>query len=187
MLSDVAASQIARHRNAARISHRELAERCKRLGLTLSASAISDIESGRRDEHGQRRREIRVDELTVLARALDVSPVLLLAPLGYEDQVEILPGQSMPTIRAYEWLTGERPLTGGHDGGSVWFGANPEKVIGIYKDYEKAVLGLFAAQDDSARRRVWADIRNLQESMRSFGWRIPPLPGDTTDDQEEAT
>ena len=48
--------------------------------LQLSESVIANIESGRPDEYGRRRKEVTVDEAVGLARALDV-PLIHLLPV----------------------------------------------------------------------------------------------------------
>jgi hypothetical protein len=57
----------------------ELAARCAELGAGhLTENVIENIESGRRDKQGRRRRDVTVDELLTLAVALNVAPVHLL-------------------------------------------------------------------------------------------------------------
>jgi len=58
----------------------KLAEECAKAGFPqLTESVIANIESGRRDEQGRRRREVTVDELDAFARVLGVAPAELLA------------------------------------------------------------------------------------------------------------
>ena len=52
-------------------------------------------------------------ELLVLARALDVAPLLLLFPIGTEDTIEVLPDVMVPAFRAALWFTGEQPWPDG--------------------------------------------------------------------------
>lgn len=180
LLSEVVAEQIARQRKRAGLTHRDLAELCKTLGWpALTASAISNIETGRRDKEGRRRREVTVDELTVIARALEMPPVLLLAPLGEEDQIEVVPGQKVATFQAYEWLTGQATWTGGHGGEQMWI-SGPSQLITTYREYEQALQKYFAAQvegDDAAEKTAWKQVTLTQQIMSEHGWRIPPLPG----------
>jgi transcriptional regulator with XRE-family HTH domain len=62
-------------------SARRLAEECAATGSPqLSESVIANIESGRRDESGRRRRDVTVDDAVGLARALDV-PLIHLLPV----------------------------------------------------------------------------------------------------------
>lgn len=106
MLSDVVGEQIAHWRRERGINRETLAERCKDLGLPkMSPSVITNIESGRRVK-GSPRRAVTVDELMVFAAALNVPPVMLLAPYPTEVEVELLPGKPMATADAVEWIGG---------------------------------------------------------------------------------
>jgi hypothetical protein len=56
----------------------------------LTASVIANIESGRRDKQGRRRRHVTVEELVAFAAALQTSPLVLLGPPpGQEAWVEV--------------------------------------------------------------------------------------------------
>ena len=58
-----------------------LAERCAAAGAPeLTAQVIFNIESGRRDASGRRRREVTLDEAAALARVLGVKFDALLTP-----------------------------------------------------------------------------------------------------------
>ena len=60
-------------------SAQRLAEVCAATGSPqLSESVIANIESGCRDEHGRRRRDVTVDEVIGLAAALDMPAIHLL-------------------------------------------------------------------------------------------------------------
>lgn len=74
MLSDMVAEQVRRLREERGMRRLDLAEKCAALGWpALTEGALGNIETGRRGEDGQRRREVTVDELFVLAEALDVA------------------------------------------------------------------------------------------------------------------
>ncbi len=77
-----------------------LADRCKDLGLPIGRPAIAKLESGIRQS-------VSAAEVQVLARALDVPPLLLLAPLGQQDTTEVLPGQFLDPLAAMAWFAGE--------------------------------------------------------------------------------
>lgn len=76
-----------------------LADRTKDLGHEVSRSVISDLENGRR-------RYVTTAELTVLAAALNVSPVVLVYPGPYQNMVEILPGRECAEFNAAQWFSG---------------------------------------------------------------------------------
>lgn len=91
ILSDLAGLNIRTIRKERGWTVAELAERCARIGAEdLTASAITNIELGRRD------RRVTVDELAALAEALMVTPAVLVPVMGAsykfssEDDLEIL-------------------------------------------------------------------------------------------------
>jgi transcriptional regulator with XRE-family HTH domain len=78
--SDAVARQIQQIRKRRSWSAKRLAQECAGAGAEhLTESVIANIESGRRDQHGRRRRDVTVDELVSLAQVLKV-PVLQLLP-----------------------------------------------------------------------------------------------------------
>ena len=87
------------------MSAQALADRCAELGMpSLKRQAITNLENGRRGM-------VTVEELLVLAQALDTSPVTLLMP----DPSEELAVTSKVTIDAHRlvlWLASERPAVG---------------------------------------------------------------------------
>jgi transcriptional regulator with XRE-family HTH domain len=77
--SDTVARRVKELRKRRGWSARRLAEVCAATGSPqLSESVIANIESGRRDEHGRRRRDVTVDEVIGLAAALDMPAIHLL-------------------------------------------------------------------------------------------------------------
>lgn len=79
--SDTVARRVKELRRRKGWSARRLAEACAATGSRqLSESVIANIESGRRDEHGRRRKDVTADEAIGLARALDV-PLIHLLPV----------------------------------------------------------------------------------------------------------
>lgn len=77
-----------------------LADRCAEVGAPeVNRSVLANIESGRRDS-------VSVDELMILALALDVSPVDLLAADQDDGEVALVPGDPIPTRTAREWVCG---------------------------------------------------------------------------------
>lgn len=80
-------------------SVRALAERTKELGHEVSRAVISDLEVGRR-------RHISVGEITVLAMALDTTPVALLYPDPVNGDTALLPGVEAGQRFAMQWFCG---------------------------------------------------------------------------------
>ncbi|MFB6548702.1 hypothetical protein [Streptomyces sp. NPDC056405] len=89
----------------------DLALKCATMEVSapeVSSQAISNIETGRRDKEGRRRRSLTVDELMSLAVALEVSPVDLLVPAELDDDApySITPGLEMTARQARDWIGG---------------------------------------------------------------------------------
>lgn len=105
------AGEIRRHRLSKGMSAQDLSDACTEVGMPIPRTVISNIENGRRTN-------VSVAELLVLARALDVPPVVLVFPVGYEEQSEFLPGKTSGTLRAIDWFSGERLAPGQR--GDVW-------------------------------------------------------------------
>jgi transcriptional regulator with XRE-family HTH domain len=73
VVSDVVAQRVRKLRQQWGWSAAELAQRCAEWGHPqLTASVIANIESGRRDKNGRRRRDVTVDEAFAFARVLQV-------------------------------------------------------------------------------------------------------------------
>lgn len=88
-------------------------------GERLTVNALENIEYGRPDKDGRRRREITVDELLIFAYVLDVAPVHLLVPITEMDYPYV-PKERMDHERSWivgtltgwvrEWIRGNRPM-----------------------------------------------------------------------------
>lgn len=204
MLSDVVADQIRRERRRLGINREQLAERCARLGAPkLTTATITNIETGRPSKDGVRRREISVDELVVLARALGVPPVLLVLPLGQVDSTEALPGDVQPTWPLVRWFIGaERYPDAGHEEYEAHEQASAP--LTLYADHEKGVKAWEQAQwwermahrqrdnatEDVDRERTTAAAKEAavaagsakrwlyetRRTMRQLGLLLPALP-----------
>jgi transcriptional regulator with XRE-family HTH domain len=73
-VSDIVAGRIRELRQRWGWSAAELAEHCAEWGHPqLTASVIANIESGRRDKSGRRRRDVTVDEAFAFARVLQIA------------------------------------------------------------------------------------------------------------------
>jgi transcriptional regulator with XRE-family HTH domain len=85
-------------RGRAHLTGEQLARRTRDLGYEVTRSAIANIESGRRDT-------VTVQQVTVIAMALDTSPVrLLFDPTAPE--TDLLPADPVSGIEASEWWSG---------------------------------------------------------------------------------
>ena len=103
-----------------KLTAQALADRCAQLGLPLARPTIAKLEKGFRET-------ITVGEVQVLARALGVSPLMLLFPLGQAETAEVLPGKNVTPFDAMQWFADEAELTEG-PGGQL--GGGPEQAEG---------------------------------------------------------
>jgi hypothetical protein len=76
-----------------------LADRTAELGHPVTRAQITDLEN-------RRRKHVTTAELTVLAAALNTSPVALMFPGPYNETVEVLPGLEARELRAVQWFSG---------------------------------------------------------------------------------
>ena len=110
--SDLVAGRIKEARKKRGWSVRQLAEQCAKAGAGgLTQNAIENIERGRRDGEGRRRREVTVDELLALAYVLSVAPVNLLVPIDDDAaRYPLVADHAVSAGRAREWIRGNYPL-----------------------------------------------------------------------------
>ena len=85
------------------MSTQKLADRTAELGMAIPRSVLANLESGRREN-------VSVAELLVLAAALNVAPIELMCPVGFDKQTEMLPERMMDPLDAMRWFTGEQKL-----------------------------------------------------------------------------
>lgn len=97
--SDVVAQRAQELRKRQGLTAKGLAERCALMGAPgMTASVIANIESGRPDLRGRRRRQITLEEWLILAQALHVAPIHLLVPVDDESpRYELTPEEPQPT------------------------------------------------------------------------------------------
>jgi hypothetical protein len=81
-----------------------LAKRMEELGQPIDRSTIGRIENGNRS--------VTVDELFVLAAALDVAPMQLVVPLDSEELVAVTPTERWSAGAVRRWFTGAAILGG---------------------------------------------------------------------------
>lgn len=85
----------------------DLAARCaERDHPEFTENVLENIESGRRDSKGKRRRTITIDELIALAYCLDIAPVHLIAGLDDDALFPITPDLAVPAIEVRNWIRG---------------------------------------------------------------------------------
>ncbi|WP_158642423.1 helix-turn-helix domain-containing protein [Actinomadura sp. WAC 06369] len=110
--SDIVGARVRAVRQRRGWTAAQLAERCTEHGAPeITASVVTDLETGRRDKDTKRRRRnITVDELLALACALDVAPVHLLVPTDGNDPYLVTHDRFVRPARAREWVRGRHPL-----------------------------------------------------------------------------
>lgn len=82
---------------------RELSHRLGQIGQPILPSGITKIETGAR--------RVNVDDLVALAIVLRVVPNrILLDPAADDELISLTPTVNVPRRRAWNWVTGERPL-----------------------------------------------------------------------------
>jgi transcriptional regulator with XRE-family HTH domain len=75
-----------------------LADRTAAIGMGISRPTISELETGKR-------KTVTVQELLVLAHALNTSPAALVYPGPYDQKTEALPGRSVTEHVALQWFS----------------------------------------------------------------------------------
>ncbi|MDX3099705.1 helix-turn-helix domain-containing protein [Nonomuraea angiospora] len=161
-LSDVVASRVRKYRERKGYTREELAARCSKLNVPLTAAAITNIETGRRNAAtGVRRRDVSVDELVGLAKALGVPPILLIYPVGEVELVEVLPGRKLGTWQAVKWFMGEEPLGTYFSDDGKWYVTGPDM-----DDWEKGAAPVDDYRWHDKRVKDWNDANNAAQAAR---------------------
>lgn len=180
------AAEIRHWRETRKLSAQDLANRCAELGLAIPRPVLSNLENGRREA-------VSIAEVLVLARALEVPPILLISPVGRRETVEMLPGQeALSPWDAACWISGTARLRDQPEGVDVVW-ADDDDVIPLFMRYEELVeywreIGPAEGVEDAAGNviKTAADmkreaVKNLLahwKAMRGRGLLPPPLPAE---------
>jgi transcriptional regulator with XRE-family HTH domain len=106
--SDFVAQRVREIRQSRGWTAKDLAERCAEVGVPeITAAVIANIETGRRDADGRRRRDVTIDEALALAYALEVPPVFLLIPLNGSERLHVTSKVEMDAPSAAAWVNGD--------------------------------------------------------------------------------
>ena len=189
MLSDVVAERLVKLRKDARLSREEFAERCRQLGMTdFTAATLGNIETGRRDKEGRRRRKIEVDEAPFFAAALGVPLSWLLSDPESTEPVALFGETKANPWRALGWVTGAWPLD--ESPGPAWTEAadylghlrelymhirHYDLLRQLYDPRYHPEPPVGMTEDESKRRGLKAIWERL-EPFRIGGMPLPPLP-----------
>jgi len=203
------ASQVRYWREQRGLTAQQLADRVDQLGYRMPRSILANLENNRREN-------ITVAELLILAAALDVPPVLLIAPVGRESTLEVLPRTPATPWRARGWIHGAIELR--YQGSSAPLWQQSRRAITLYDvhrllvrehqqialrikrlaDQEHLDVGDMAPDDLRLSRGPLADfvdelaysldrLRNHRALIRSEGFELPELPPDLAVALKETT
>lgn len=182
-VTSVIAGEVRRHRLARKMSAQQLADRCAELGMAIPRAVLANLENGRRPV-------VQVPELLVLAAALEVPPVVLMAPLGHEPIVEILPGRELYAREAVRWISGETRLSDHvSDRETEWLTLTDERaIVPLYEQHDRLLEeldsideGRIRLEDEDGkvidvRGRVIRSLQAHRALMAERGLLLPPLP-----------
>jgi transcriptional regulator with XRE-family HTH domain len=184
-LTAAVARQVRHYREQKGMSTQALADACTAAGYPVKRSVLVNLENSVRSRP---RDSVSVQLVLMLARVLDVPPVLLLVPVGAEQDVEILPGAFAGPWQAYEWITGSGPLAR-RTAGSTRYGVDTSTDTMLFKENARPIeLYGRAARALSDFRRAWpldasgqmAAVRELVEvraELRAEGLHVGELSG----------
>jgi transcriptional regulator with XRE-family HTH domain len=167
----VVARELRSWRERRGLTAQQLSDRIAQHGGKLSRQAISKIEN--------EDRRVTLDELSSVAMALDVPPVLLTLPLGRDPMVQLAPNYTVPTWDAVKWWIGEIGREGGDDVGTA--------VLGYFRDHDELTRTvLYNRSAETGLAQTWGErLRDLRKNMRRAGVLPPELPAELADIEEE--
>ncbi|MGV9987782.1 helix-turn-helix domain-containing protein [Streptomyces olivaceus] len=181
------AGEVRRRRKELGWSAQDLADRCEEIGYPIPRNVIANMESGRRAS-------LPLVEVMVLAKALRMSPISLIYPVGYVDQVRQLPYQDpQPAFDALQWFTGDSAADDATDSMLDHFLAHDLEVHAAQaavesEDYErwKVKTAPNRVQREAAERALARytdqaadakhELRRHRDAIREAGGTPPDLP-----------
>lgn len=195
--SDLAARRIRQVRKRHGWTVKDLAGRCQDAGVTgLTPAVITNLEGRRRPG-----REITVEELLALASVLQVPPLLLIAPLGADETLEVTPGCGKGALDAAAWIADDDAAFGPMriareyertpDGAVIrWLNTNPLTLVRQIRVLSHAIR----AHDRAMRRETpegarpspanlnaltvyGMRLRDYARWLAALGYEPPGLPG----------
>ncbi|MFD0053624.1 helix-turn-helix domain-containing protein [Streptomyces sp. NPDC127168] len=186
------AGEVRRRRKELGWSAQDLADRCEEIGYPVPRNVIANMESGRRAV-------LPLVEIMVLAKALRISPISLIYPVGYVDEVRQLPYEyPRSTWDALQWFVGNATAEGATDYMLDHFLAHDlelraAKAAVESEDYERwkvrtasnrvqreaAERALARYSDQAARAKD--ELRRHRDAIREGGGIPPFLPSPLDD------
>ncbi|MFE5258522.1 helix-turn-helix domain-containing protein [Streptomyces coelicoflavus] len=186
------AGEVRRRRKELGWSAQDLADRCEEIGYPIPRNVIANMESGRRAG-------LPLVEVMVLAKALRMSPISLIYPVGYVDEVRQLPYEDpRPAWGALQWFTGSSAADDATDYMLDHFLAHDLELRSALaavesEDYErwKVKTAPNRVQREAAERALarYADqaanakheLRRHRDAIREAGGSPPHLPSQLDD------
>jgi transcriptional regulator with XRE-family HTH domain len=166
-MARLVAREVRRYREMQRprMSVQRLADRTAELGMLIPRSVLANLESGRRET-------VSVAEVLVLAAALNVAPIDLICPVGFDKQTEMLPDRTMEPLSAMRWFAGEWKLD--IDDAGAWTMRTPgsgERSSAYLLRYHDELISQLYSQEARAREtlRAAADFVGEEEDERTRG------------------
>ncbi|MFJ2708870.1 helix-turn-helix domain-containing protein [Streptomyces sp. NPDC087428] len=151
----VVAGEVRRYREMRGLSAQQLADACAKQGMPIQRSVIANFENGRRTSIG-------VAELLMFAAVLEVPPVVLLFPVGYETSTEYLPNESADPYMAAMWASGENAPVDHEDNYSAtplalgrYLVLSCQAILETHAQLE--IAGQQAAEEGEGLRRIEAE------------------------------
>lgn len=135
-LTAVAGSQIRHWRQRRKLTTQKLSDATAAVGHRVPPTVLTNLEHRRREY-------ISVAELLLVAAALNVPPILLVAPVGQTDKINCLPDAAGSPWRTRGWFTGAIPATGPGFDLEQWNDATT--VIRLYDTHRLLVRGYLDA------------------------------------------
>ena len=165
--TQIVGKRIKKLRELRGLSAQKLAHLCNELGAPeINRQVITNLENGRR-------KIVTIDEVLVLAHALNAPPVLLFTPVGWDAALKVTPTVSLPPMEAMRWVSGEEPLTEADR--REWH--EVAAPVSLLREYHSRALNVARLKDradifEAALHRVAEQADLLVEA----GVPVPPLP-----------
>lgn len=153
-IAEAVASNLRRLRSARGLTTQALERRLIQIGHRIARSSLTNMELGRR--------EASLDDIAALAAALDVPPLLLIAPVASEPTVTVL-GTEMDSWQFAQWFAGRAPLRGA------------DATEDDRNSFAQGAVAINLRIEHDAKMKTYRDALEFQEYSKSELW---PLPGD---------
>jgi transcriptional regulator with XRE-family HTH domain len=150
--------RVAAARERRGLTVQQLSERIAELGAPIGRVTLAKLENGLRHS-------VTPYEVIAMAAALQVSPLELIWPIGYDARLEILPGVKLPPLEAVNWFCGGMTLELSPDGAHTNAPRTTEVTnVGLLRVHDSLVsrIELRRSELDAARRDAAAEPDNEQ-------------------------